>query len=71
MSDGARDVCGLSEMIETEPVVDMLEESLFLDLTASMETRGEIPPDPSPPAETERDGTARRQMAGQRRRKKE
>lgn len=42
MSDSADDICGLPEVIETEQVVEILEESQFLDLAASMETRGEI-----------------------------
>lgn len=42
MAEGPDDVCGLSEVIETEQVVEILEESQFLDLAASMETRGEV-----------------------------
>lgn len=42
MSEDTDDVCGLSEVIETEQVVEILEESQFLDLAASMETRGEV-----------------------------
>ena len=41
MSDGVDDVCGLAEVIETEQVVEIMEESQFLDLAASMETGGE------------------------------
>ena len=38
MSDG----CGLPEVIETEQVVEIMDESQLLDFAASMETRGEM-----------------------------
>ena len=42
MSDEVGDVCSLLEVIETEQVVEILEESQFLDLSP-LETRGEVP----------------------------
>jgi hypothetical protein len=37
------DVCELLEVIETEQVVEILDDTQFLDLVAPMETRGEMP----------------------------
>ena len=71
MLDSADDVCGLSEVIDTEHVMEIMEENQFLDLAASMETRGEIAVATSSPissAHEERE-TERRQLAGQKRKR--
>ena len=43
MSDDQQGICSLPETLETEQVVEILEESQFLDLAASMETGGVTP----------------------------
>lgn len=74
MSDEVGDVCSLLEVIETEQVVEILEESQFLDLSP-LETRGEIPAagasailarGDEPAAAVEMEGT---QLAGQKRKR--
>lgn len=67
MSEGTDDVCGLSEVIETEQVVEILEESQFLDLAASMETRGEVMEAGTSSPREERE--ERRYLAGRKRKR--
>lgn len=71
MSDSVDDVCGLSEVIETEQVVEIMEEAQFLDLAASMETRGEtlIASGGSFGSEHELLETEKGQLAGQKRKR--
>lgn len=71
MSDGVDDVCGLPEVIETEQVVEIMEETQFLDLAASMETRGERVVGSSGSFGSERElvETERRPLAGQKRKR--
>ena len=38
----SEDDCCLPEVLETEQVVEIMDESQLLDLAASMETRGEL-----------------------------
>ena len=71
MSNSADDVCGLSEVIETEHVMEIMEENQFLDLAASMETRGEIAVSSSSSlcSPHEERQTERGQLAGQKRKR--
>ena len=72
MSDSVDDVCGLSEVIDTEHVMEIMEENQFLDLAASMETRGEIAVATSSSSFTsahEERATERMQLAGQKRKR--
>ena len=70
-SDGVDDVCVLSEVIETEQVVEIMEETQFLDLAASMETRGEraVASSGSFGSTHELLETEREQLAGQKRKR--